>query len=331
MNTPLELSALAAFSDEFREDRPLILSALEAADQNRLDRAPLREAHRLIHALKGAASMVGFAGFGYLLNVAEELLDRATASAAPPADEFFADLRESMPLFERYLDSALTGLPVESIAVDLLRALRQDDGPDATADLRELLEVERREIAPAAAPADRARSRRDPDEDREVSFPISESRPQAPAPQAAAPQAPPDEDLDVLRTSDIPPELAEIFGLEAQEHLETIARLTVKLSPDSEDRGALQGLRRAVHTLKAPRASSATPAPRSRPSDGGSARSPVRGHGDAHRTRGADAGVVFRRAQRSDHGKRRLRRVARADSPVVRRIRSPGRRHRSGG
>ena len=254
MNTPLELSALAAFSDEFREDCPLILAALDAADRNRLDHAPLREAHRLVHALKGAASMVGFAAFGYLLNVAEELLDRMTTSTTPLADELFDDLRDSMPLFERYLESALAGRPVESIAVELLRALRQDDGPDATADLRELLEVEQREIAPAAAPAEIARSVPDAGDEPEVSFPIGEPEVSIPIsepePPAVVPPAPAEADLEALRSSDIPPELAEIFGLEAQEHLETIARQTVNLSPEHQDQDALQELRRAVHTLK---------------------------------------------------------------------------------
>jgi chemotaxis protein histidine kinase CheA len=147
MSKLLTLSPVAAFSDEFRRHRPRILNALDAARRNRRDRAPLLEAHRLMHALKGAASMVGFAALGYLLNVAEELLDRASRSTPPPADDRLTEVRDSLPLFECYVDTALNGRPVDGIAIDLLRALRQDDGPDAAADLRELIDIERREIA----------------------------------------------------------------------------------------------------------------------------------------------------------------------------------------
>src|SRR5439155_17186011 len=45
-------------------------------------------------------------------------------------------------------------------------------------------------------------------------------------------------------------ELAEVFGEEAKEHLETIARLTLRLSSEPDDRESVQELRRAVHTLK---------------------------------------------------------------------------------
>jgi chemosensory pili system protein ChpA (sensor histidine kinase/response regulator) len=41
-----------------------------------------------------------------------------------------------------------------------------------------------------------------------------------------------------------------VFGEEAKEHLETIARLTLRLSSEPDDRESVQELRRAVHTLK---------------------------------------------------------------------------------
>ena len=245
MTTPLEAAAVAAFSDEFRHSRPQILTALDAADRDRLDRAAVREAHRLIHALKGAASMVGLAALGYLLNVAEELLDRTGATGAPLTDDLFVMLRDSMPLFERYMDDALEGRPVDAIAIDLLRALRQDDGPDATADLRELIEIEMRELA-IAPPAPAETPRRESDAFVDVSFPIA-ATPVAPSTDRPAPA---DADVDILPTNEIPPELAEIFGMEAQEHLETIARRSASLSADADDRDALHELRRAVHTLK---------------------------------------------------------------------------------
>jgi chemosensory pili system protein ChpA (sensor histidine kinase/response regulator) len=57
-------------------------------------------------------------------------------------------------------------------------------------------------------------------------------------------------DFEIVPAKPIPPELVEVFALEAQEHLDTIAKVTADLNPDQPDRDAIQELRRAVHTLK---------------------------------------------------------------------------------
>src|SRR6185295_9477507 len=84
-----------------------------------------------------------------------------------------------------------------------------------------------------------------------------------PPPPAAAPAEPepafempafeapaPDTDLDLVPAEEVPAELAEVFAQEAADHLQTIARLTAQMSTGTNDREALQELRRAVHTLK---------------------------------------------------------------------------------
>ncbi len=52
------------------------------------------------------------------------------------------------------------------------------------------------------------------------------------------------------RTEEIPAELMEVFVIEAQDHLQTIARTLSTLSSAPDDRDTLQELRRSVHTLK---------------------------------------------------------------------------------
>lgn len=265
MTPSLDASAVAAFTEEFRQNLPAILTALDTADADRFDRAATREAHRLIHALKGAAAMVGLAAFGYLLNEAEELLDRAIATPGPLADDVLAVLRESIPHFHGYMEAALSGQPVEPVAMSLLRSLRQDDGPDAAAALRALLEIETREIAlPAADPPEiPAEPESEPagvPDLRLIDEPMPaahfEPVPAAPFPEPirdpvrAVPAPAPELDFDVVAANAVPAELAEVFGLEAQEHLEAISRLTSALSPTSHDHDAIQELRRAVHTLK---------------------------------------------------------------------------------
>ena len=229
---------LAAFGEEFRESAPRVLSALDAAERDRSDRAALREAHRLIHALKGAASMVGLAAVGYLFNVMEELLERATTAPGPLPDDVLIKVRASLPIFDYYLHAVLKGLPTEPAAFELVRALGHDDGPDAAAELGELLDVERREFAPPS---------------RVVNEPPAPAQVESLLPLAVAPS--PDAssrlaEVEIVPSAEIPAELAEIFGLEAQEHLETIARQTAVVASGTDDREALQELRRAVHTLK---------------------------------------------------------------------------------
>src|SRR5262245_41520906 len=144
---PIDNAAVGAFTEEFRESVPAILAALDAAAAAPADRRAAREAHRLIHALKGAASMVGLAALGYLLHAAEELIDRSISEAAPLSGDVLDQLRGSTVQFAGYMDAALAGRPVEPLALDLLRQLGHDHGAEATAELRALIEIEAREIA----------------------------------------------------------------------------------------------------------------------------------------------------------------------------------------
>ena len=146
MTTRPEATALAAFTDELRHSLPMILTALDAVDRDRADRSATHEAYRLIHALKGAASMVGLAAFGHLLNVAEEMLEAPTGGGTPLTDEALGILRASVPQFADYMDAALGGRPIEPIALALARALRQDSEADM-ASIGALLDIETREVA----------------------------------------------------------------------------------------------------------------------------------------------------------------------------------------
>src|SRR5215510_13137063 len=255
----IQATAVALFTDEFRQSLPAILTAVDAMDQDRGNRAAVKEAHRLIHALKGGASMVGLAAFGYLLNVAEELIETSTVGQAPVRDNVVDGLRASMPTFASYMDVALAGQPIESIAVDLAHTLHAAGAPADVDLLRNLIEMEAREIAQFApdvveTPAQPAEAPSVPlpepaAEDLEAPS-VVEDRFVAPAPAEASVETPTTLEFDVVMTEEVPPELAEVFGEEAREHLETIARLTLRLTSEPEDRESVQELRRSVHTLK---------------------------------------------------------------------------------
>jgi chemosensory pili system protein ChpA (sensor histidine kinase/response regulator) len=306
----IQATALTLFTEEFQQNLPQILAALDVVERDRSNRAAAKEAHRLIHALKGGASMVGLAAFGYLLNVAEELVEECTVGSKMLTDEAIEVLRGSMPRFAAYMESALTGQPVEQIAITLARTLRLGGGAADVSALKELIELEAREVAqlPTDYPDDGANAEPvepiatwtaavvEPEPEPELeSVPAEEDAiaasevhgpidpivvdeqadgafelttdfttddasiepvafEPAPAETAAAqpePPAPPQAlEFDVVMKDDVPPELAEVFGEEAKEHLETIARLTSRLSVEPQDRESVQELRRAVHTLK---------------------------------------------------------------------------------
>ncbi len=258
MSGDLETSAIRAFADELSTSLAEIDRALGTVEANAADRHPAREAYRLFHALKGAASMVGLAAFSYLLNQAEEVLE-------PEADDLPVDagainrLHAVVPRFSAYLEAGLSGAPCLPGARELSRLLQAAAGRPAAEDavLAELVAVDMREFAacvPSAAPATTAAPA--------AAEPIPLLHPAAPAPvpdrslgevatiRARPPASPPVEDLDLGSTDEIPPELAEVFAQEAQEHLQAIARYTSELGPTPPDRESLQELRRAVHTLK---------------------------------------------------------------------------------
>src|SRR5215467_10198870 len=174
----IQATAVALFTDEFRQSLPGILAALDAVDHNRGNRTASREAHRLIHALKGGASMVGLAAFGYLLNVAEELIEVSAMSSAPVTDEVIEGLRASMPRFASYMESALTGQPVEPIALGLARTLRVAGGNTDTDALKNLLEIEAREVA--QLPTEIEEQQEPAEEAGAVPIPIPVPSPQSP-------------------------------------------------------------------------------------------------------------------------------------------------------
>jgi chemosensory pili system protein ChpA (sensor histidine kinase/response regulator) len=273
----IQATAVAAFTDEFRQSQPAILAALDAVDQNRTNRAAAKEAHRLIHALKGGAAMVGLAAFGYLLNVTEELIEESTLGQAVMSDEVIEGLRACMPRFASYMDAALAGQSVEPIALGLARTLRVAGASPDVDTLRNLIEVEAREVA--QLPSDHAETPQLPAEDAPSVLVPEAAATETPETIAAVEEVPaeaaPVEEaaaasveavaapveavdvepatalgFDVVMTDEVPPELAEVFGEEAREHLETIARLTLRLSSEPQDRDSVQELRRAVHTLK---------------------------------------------------------------------------------
>src|SRR5512132_3209520 len=114
---PLDITAVAAFSEEVRTSTPAILAALDAAQQDPANTEAPHEAYRLIHALKGAASMVGLAAFSHVLNAYEELLDGPVSAPQPLGEPLLDLLRDAAPQFPVYVETALACEPTGPIAL----------------------------------------------------------------------------------------------------------------------------------------------------------------------------------------------------------------------
>ena len=146
--------AIRAFVSELQETLPQVAAALDDAAQ-RHDRAPLAEAHRLLHCLKGAAGMVGLPALAYLINLGEDVVERGLAPDADPASERIQTTRACLPRFEEYLTAAAAGGTISdlawfaSILVDELHP-GADDIDNGT--LEKLLDIDRRELAAGAPP-----------------------------------------------------------------------------------------------------------------------------------------------------------------------------------
>jgi chemotaxis protein histidine kinase CheA len=127
----LETSAIDAFGDELRTSLPKIVEALDAVERNRTDLEAAHEAYRLMHTLKGAASMVGLATLGFLFNAAEELLEPPVNGAAPLTDDVLTRLLASTVKFGEYMDLAAAGESIVPVVVDLAQLLGGDQPFDA--------------------------------------------------------------------------------------------------------------------------------------------------------------------------------------------------------
>ena len=248
-------------------------------------------------------------------------------------EEVVEGLRASMPRFASYMDAALAGQPVEPIAVGLARTLRVAGGAADLDALKNLIEIEAREVA--QLPSDYAEAQ-EPAAEETPSVPLpapvaTEAVAEAPpaideTPDAAPPPAPALE-FDVVMTDEVPPELAEVFGEEAQgasrDDRAPDAAAVVRAATDRE---SVQELRRAVHTLKGAAGVVGYK---------GASKLAHRmedlldrlyeGDGGADVSRDAGPGVLVRLAARLDRRDRGRRCPAQLGHPPVRGVRCPGR------
>ncbi len=225
MTRKVNPEVLVGFIEEAKSYMPAILAGIEAFkdDATRLD--GLEVAHRHVHTIKGASSMVGLAGLSHITYQIEEALEEIGAGHIEMGETAVSFLHQSCKAIDAYLDGVLAGNSSEkalvaekllvadvTVAYRRLRGLPVAEDKTAVADILAKLE------------------------------PIANHQPPAPMPAPTPATAP---FLD-----DTSPELLEAFLIEAEDHLHNIGAQLAALDKDPGQIELLQEVRRAVHTIK---------------------------------------------------------------------------------
>jgi chemosensory pili system protein ChpA (sensor histidine kinase/response regulator) len=225
---------LAGFSDEVKSYLPRVRKdfAELAADPALTD--VLEEAHRLLHSIKGAASMLGLSALGHMVYLAEEAVEEIASGQLVWSPRTAEALELVLSRIEYYLETLEAGTlrerPILTDAVKALRRLRAqpESGDDAEVDLL---------LGDGGDPV---------------------MAPASPEPVLVAPSAPKPSDAPRALSgaqlqqeyASVPPDLLGTFREEAEEILHTVGELLHRLQSGTNDVQALLEIRRHAHTLK---------------------------------------------------------------------------------
>jgi chemosensory pili system protein ChpA (sensor histidine kinase/response regulator) len=238
---PVPPAVAAAFIAEALSYLPKILEALEVGGPETGvpgfetgEKTSLEEAHRLVHTIGGAAAIVGFQSVGDRAKTVELELEQVV-SAGASLDPDNAKRLQFMV--------CEIGAEVDRLAAETLPAEFDENwGEDQVAAGEETIADDSFEVVPAAQGFEDETAFAGADGFGGESFGEEDNHPPAAAAADAHAELPVD---DV-----VPAELMDVFVVEAQDHLQTIARTLSALHEAPEDRAVLQELRRSVHTLK---------------------------------------------------------------------------------
>jgi chemosensory pili system protein ChpA (sensor histidine kinase/response regulator) len=235
MAKTIDRELLSGFTGEVKSNLPRIRRsfAMLAADPTRVDR--LEEAHRLVHSIKGAASMLGLSALGHIAFLEEETIEQVASAQVEWTASVLEGLEHVLSLIENYLDALNADtLHERPILTDAVKTLRRLQGQPESGDEAEIELLLGSEGDPVLAP------------------PSEESlTPAAPSPvkRAARPQAVSAADLQ-REYANVPPDLLETFREEAEDILHNVGDLLRPLESGGTNGQALLDIRRHAHTLK---------------------------------------------------------------------------------
>ncbi len=162
----IDRDVLIGFVEEVQGNLPLAVDAIERFKANSSDVEGLRDAHRVFHSTKGAASMVGLAALSHISYFAEEVVEEIMDGTLAPTPDAVGALVHTIVQIESYLEALLSGSlrerPLVESVVARFRRLRDlpESGDDsairevltASADLS-LLTVQVANVPPMPPPA----------------------------------------------------------------------------------------------------------------------------------------------------------------------------------
>lgn len=210
---------IAGFIEEASGYLPEILQGIEAYLRNRSSVDPLETACRYTHTIKGAASMLGFDPLSSVAARLEEMIHDLGGQLTLSRDAA-QHLRETAAQLSECLDDVARS-----------RSLTVASG---------LVPLSRVDLAPGQMMTEP-----------ESKGPQSEARPELPESQApAAPAEQHDDILEVTAGPDWSQELADVFTLEAEDHLRRLNTALRDLAAQPDDREPLRVIRRSLHSLK---------------------------------------------------------------------------------
>ena len=228
MGRTVDIDVLLGFIEEAHGYMPGIRQGIERLPLTEDNRELVEDARRFVHIIKGASSMVGFAGLSHITYYMEEVLEDLLEEELPYSEAIAPFLLKTLDYVEQYLMGDMLEDQVDEtpMLTDVTRAYRRLRGlpvaEDETAVAAVLAEVER-----AALEAEM-----------ELANELLESGEE-------------DEDIAAFyMDEDLLPELLEAFAPEAEDHLRTISTQLTLLDKEPQDKEVLRVIRRTVHTLK---------------------------------------------------------------------------------
>ena len=228
------------FSEEAEEHMRTIYDGLDKIRSDVGDTDALGDVRRAAHTLKGAAGAVGVEAVTRLAHRMEDLLDHLAENKLDASESQImlmlatADQLEDITTGEVNVDS--TAATLVEIYQNYQNEMQLLSGGDVNVEAEDAADSAEIEVA-AIADAD------------ESTNAVADEATTAVPPAAASVSA--EEVAQQLRAgSNIDPEMIDIFGEEAEDHMRTIYDGLDRLRVDSNDAAALGDIRRASHTLK---------------------------------------------------------------------------------
>ena len=223
MARKVDKEILIGFIEEAKSYLPAIAEGIDAFKADAAEMGGLEVAHRHVHTIKGASSMVGLTGLSHIAYQLEESLEEIGAGNIELDETAVSFLTQSINSIDLYLDGVLSGnldekgmVTAVTLSYRRLRGLSVDEDVTAVAGILIKLEDE----------------------------PVTAVTPSHPA-SASTETVLPEPEIE-----DISPELLEAFSIEAEDHMHNIGTQLAALGKDPTQLHLLEEIRRAVHTIK---------------------------------------------------------------------------------